>query len=515
MTIEERLRARGADPALLAEVLPELRAYESLSGLRDYMEPSGHPDFLYPYAKHHKLMADAFERVLRGELKRLYIALPPGSAKSTLLRQFKVAFALRNPGVPILRTSATQVLAERQARILRSAFQEPLFMELSGTSLLSDHQGAASFGLDSGTTVTSAGIGSSIVGLRAGLGVIDDPVAGFEEARSETARQKAYDWYVAEFVSRLLPGAPLVMVATRWHRFDLPGMILDADGERWEVIRIPLECEDENDPLGRDIGEMMWPEWFREDMFIEAKRDPETWAGLYQQRPFVDKGDFLSADDIEIVDQIPENLGIYASMDLALSEKQSADATVITIAGVCNEGYLWILYVHQERVSPEKSLGNVVELYDRHKFREILIEDSPAEKVFMDLAHKYLRSKGKPVPFHPMPTRGKDKVARAQAFRGLAKMGAVKMLRGPWNNAVLREVTEFPSPKEHDDIIDTLALLARRAAKMSGSMPVATQEKQVTIEGNLQIVEGRAHTRSTLNDLWADNKPTRRRTIRI
>jgi predicted phage terminase large subunit-like protein len=496
-----------------------IKAGSTMEGLLQWMMPSGHPDYLYGYAKHHEVMAREFERILRGENDKLIIELPPGSAKSTLLRQFITLFILYNldkASLPILRISATQNLVERQGRILRSVYEEPRFKELAGFGLDPNLQALAHFGLTNGTTVTSAGIGSSIVGIRAALGIIDDPVSGFEEMMSEDRRRFVYEWYISEFASRLLPNAPRIIVMTRWHFQDLVGFILNSDdAPNWTVVRIPMECEDEDDPLEREMGEMLWTDWYTPQQIEDAKRLPEVWAGLYQQRPFTEEGDFLCAEDIEIVDDVPKELGLYASLDLALTERQTADATVIIPAGVDKEGTLYILGLSKERCSPEKTLEKLEKMHDYHKFRECLIEDSPAEKVFKELAHKYFRQRRRPLPLMPMPTRGKDKMSRAQAFRGLAKMGGVKMLRGPWNNDIIKELVEFPFGK-HDDIVDALALLGRRAAKMSGNTSQADYTPK-EFQGTMQEVKGRAYTTQTLGDLFADHDRgrKRRRSVRI
>ena len=60
-------------------------------------------------------------------------------------------------------------------------------------------------------------------------------------------------------------------------------------GEAWEVLSIPAEAEDD-DPLGRLPGALLWPEWFSGEMFAEAKRDVRRWASLYQQKPAPEEG---------------------------------------------------------------------------------------------------------------------------------------------------------------------------------------------------------------------------------
>jgi predicted phage terminase large subunit-like protein len=496
------------------ELLRRKRALESMASFREYLEPSGHVDFQFPHEKHHTVMVEAFERVMAGDLKRLMILMPPASAKSTLCIQFVMWWLARYPYHNILRVSATQSLSEKFARRCRSALSENAFHLLSGATLSPTEQSVSNFGTTQGGGITSAGVGTSIIGLRSNLNILDDPVSGFEQANSETQRQTQIDWYFAEYRSRLVPDSPEIIVSTRWHSGDICGHLLKSpEADTWEVIRIPMECDSPDDPLGRKFGERLWPEWFTEQSILENKRDPERWAGMFQQTPFQSEGDFLDADDFELVDSAPDDLGLYCSVDLALSSRESADATVILIAGMSSDGKIYVLDMYKHRCPPNETLERLQNLYDQHKFREVLIENSPAEKTFRDLAHSVFLKTRRQIPLIEMPTRGRDKMARAQSIRSHAKMGGLKLVRGSWNSDLIRECTEFPVGR-HDDIVDALALLGQRAPKM-GSLTVHSPTLRPEIQGAItQDEHGQMATRSTLDQMWED-RPKRHGTLRI
>ena len=491
----------------MTDVFTEIRKRKAaLKNIRDfipYMAPSGHPDYINVPAKHHELLLDAFQRVMDGETQKLMVFLPPGAAKSTYLRILCAWAIARNPQIQMLRIMATQHLAERQARMLRSAIQEDQFRLLSGASILSDMQAAGAFGLDKGGVVVSSGAGTSIQGLRSQLSIYDDLVPSWEAAYSETWRNNIMDWMWSEANSRRVPNAPIIWVNTRWHQLDPCGQVL-AQEDDWEVIRLPLLAE-ENDPLDRAPGELLWPEWYTPKMVEEAQRNPEVFAGMYQQTPYMQTGDFFAPSDFEIVEQVPDNLGIYASIDLAMSEKQSADATAILIAGMASDGTMYILDCHKNRCSPEKTIDRLQTLHDRHKYRELLIEDSPAERVFKDLCHKLFRQQGRPLPLVHMPTRGRDKTARAQSARGLAKMSAIKLLRADWNAEFVRELSEFPAGR-HDDLVDALAILAQRAAKMAPSGATPETGPREIRSAFTPDASGKLHTTQTFDELFEDNR---------
>jgi hypothetical protein len=92
----------------------------------------------------------------------------------------------------------------------------------------------------------------------------------------------------------------VLIIQTRWHEEDLAGSILPVDyagesglikcrdGQIWDVLCIPAKAEREDDPLGRKIGEYLWPEWFPKEHWATWEDNPRaarTWAALYQQRP--------------------------------------------------------------------------------------------------------------------------------------------------------------------------------------------------------------------------------------
>ncbi len=496
------------------------RALGDLESFRGWMSASGHADFVYPHMRHHAVMAEALERVVRGEVSRLMFMLPPGSAKSTIVSiQFSTWWWSLFPHHHILRCSATQALAEKFGRRCRSAVSTKEYARLSGATLDPQNQGVTHFGNTGGGTQTAAGVGSSIIGLRSNLSILDDPVATFEEIQSEKRREDAYQWYLNEYRSRLIPGSPEIIVTTRWHAQDIPGQLLRDEGDTWEVIRIPMECEEDDDPLGRNVGERLWPEWFTDQQATEAKRDPLRWAGMYQQRPLVEEGSWLNPEDIEIVEpsEVPKGIKWHGALDIALTEG-SGDFSVLTIGGLGPDGTLYIKDQWRDRVTPDKIVERCAEYAQMYQLTEAMIDDDPAAKAFRTLAHKLFRQKGVILPLHPIPIRGRDKETRAAAFRGLAKMGSVKMVRGDWNAVTMAEINAFPigGAGVHDDIVDTLGLLGQRAALMPPAELDKVIEKKPLRFALEEGEDGRAQTTATLDELWDDHaRHSRRGVLRI
>lgn len=242
-----------------------------------------------PPARHHLLMIEALEDVEAGLIDVLIMTLPPGSAKSSYGSVVFPSWYLgRNPTRCIIAASHTAELAERFGRKVRNNIKSDIHANVFPTSKLSsDSTAAGRWDTSLGGEYFAAGVGGSITGRRADLFLCDDPIKSREDADSPTVRQKQWDWWRDDVSTRLKPGAAVVLIMTRWHEDDLAGRLIEdmkLSSKRIKILSIPMEAK-EDDALGREKGEPLWPEWFTPVMLEEAKREPRTWSALYQQEP--------------------------------------------------------------------------------------------------------------------------------------------------------------------------------------------------------------------------------------
>ena len=274
-----------------AEILARRRAKDSLEAWIAYR---GAP---YKPALHHKLLIAELEAISSGANDRLMICMPPGSAKSSYTSVEFIPWYLGvHPNRSVIGASHTQELAERFSRRARNIVSDEKFRLVFDCGLSEDSGAAGRWDTDRGGEYYAAGVGGSITGRRADLGIIDDPVKSREDADSERSRDKAWEWYVNDFLTRLKPKAGVVLVMTRWHEDDLGGRILERERDRWKVVSLPMEAMERDDPLGRELGGRLWPEWYTDEMVSLAKQDTRSWWALYQQRPTSDEGDFFKRD---------------------------------------------------------------------------------------------------------------------------------------------------------------------------------------------------------------------------
>ena len=189
-------------------------------------------------ALHHRLIIEKLTAVAEGRIKNLILLMPPGSGKSIYASVWFVCwFLARYPTKSIISASHTVELAESWGRKVRNLISE--HRATLGIAISDDSKAAGRWSLKSGGEYFAAGVGSAVVGRRADGIIIDDPVAGQEAANSKPTRDRIYDWYISEAITRLKPDGFRVLIQTRWHLDDLAGRILaDAErhGEHWEVI---------------------------------------------------------------------------------------------------------------------------------------------------------------------------------------------------------------------------------------------------------------------------------------
>ena len=316
-------------------------------------------------------------------------------------------------------------------------------------------------------------MGSAITGLRATCGIIDDPVSGFEVALNPIQLAKIMDWYDADYRSRLLPDAIELVITTRWSRGDLAGVLIERTErgeEDWTILTLPMLCDVEDDPLGREIGEPLWPQWFEQRQITEAQRDPLRWSCLYQQRPLDDQGKWVSAEHLHYVEALPSPLSMYAAIDLALSIGRG-DWSVIALGGLDAKRDLVVANVWRKRVGPDETARALIELCDRYRVLEVVIDDDNASRVFRHVLIETCRAVNHaPLPLRTMPLRGRDKETRATAIRGLFLSDRVKIVRGPHVPDLVTEVLRFPpGVTGNDDQIDALGLLGRLHTERGGA----------------------------------------------
>lgn len=477
-------------------------------------------------AAHHIVICQAIQRTMERRFGRLVIMAPPGAAKSSYASVAAPTWAMGKwPGHRIILASHGTKIAVKQSKKARQICRSTRFSQVfGGATLPPDQRAADEWALTNGSQFMAGGILSGITGNRADGVVFDDPLAGREEAESEVTRTKVWEAYLDDLRSRLVPGGWLVGMLTRWHERDWAGMVLPegwqgqsgvftgTDGLDWEVVCLPSKIEtvmqEETDPVGRKMGEYLWPEWFTREHWV--MNDPalgsvsantptgrRAWASMHQQQPKPDDGILFRREDFQWYDPAippgeaggrPANLRVYGASDYAVTERvlgNDPDFTEHGIAGFdvgtlidgSTRARLWIFdwWSGQERT--DTSIAAFIALVRRHTPQMWFGEKGVIEKAIGPAVDRAIREAGHDawVERTLLPTVG-DKAARVHAFKVMVEEHRVYLPRGvPWAEALVEQLCGFPGVR-YDDKVDVAGLFGRGLDHMWDASPILVRE---------------------------------------
>lgn len=422
-------------------------------------------------AAHHRLILETVQATIEQDYGATMIFAPPGSAKSSYGSVVSPAWYLGGDGARrVILTSYATGIARKQGRRMRQLCRSPLYSSIFGTTVSKESSAADEWALTNGAEFMAAGLLAGITGNRGDLGVVDDPVAGREEADSETIRKKTWDAYTDDFLTRLKPRASQILIQTRWHEDDLAGRILPEgwagesgmiecrDGKLWRVVCLPMVAERADDPLGRKPGDLLWPEWFTEQHIATPRRIPRTWASLYQQRPAPAEGIQFKREWFKFYTTPPPNLMIYGASDYA--ETGEGDWTVHGVFGVDPDGNIYVLAWWREKSTPTPSLMKFIDLCQKWRPRTWLGENITLERSISAERQRMMRERQTFVHIELL-SASQNKVAKAAGFAARAEYGAVYLPTGAaWVPDFLNEMCSFPAGA-HDDQVDVCGLIGR------------------------------------------------------
>jgi len=437
-------------------------------------------------ALHHKLLISKLQQVIDGDLKRLMVFMPPGSAKSTYCSVLLPACYLGIHNTKrVIAGSYDTGLSTLFGRKVRNMVNGPDYNRLFPVQVAGDTRAKGEWDLDSGGGYYATGVDSAVTGRRAHLGILDDLIKGRKDADSQTVRDSTWEWYKSDFRTRLIPDQnAITFISTRWHQDDPAGRILPEewngesglikarDGEIWDVLCIPAEAG-VNDALGREQGDWLWTEWFSEDFWRQEKisQGPRNWSALYQQKPSPDEGIFFQREhffryDLKDAQQVRK----YMTADFAVTDEAEADDPDYTEIGVHGAAKTFIdqipvtkLYLCLDgwsgRKAPEDWVDEYFNLVASHKPLCEFSEAGVIRRSIEGLLRQQRLIRRAFGNIEWMPHIG-NKSANARALQKMSQMGLVGIANTDYGDYVLEELIKFPTGK-HDDTVDMCALIGR------------------------------------------------------
>ena len=443
------------------------------------------PEFIA--GDHHKIIAEKFQRVADGSLKRLIINMAPRHTKSEFASNFLPAWFIgRNPNMKIIQATHTTELAVGFGRKVKNLLDREDYSEIFPEAKLSaDSKASGRWDTARGGTYYAVGVGSNLAGRGGDLVIIDDPHSE-QTAMSNNGFEDAWDWYTGGPRQRLQPGGSIILVMTRWSQKDLTGQLIkqmnkDPKADQWEIVELPALLDD---------GEPTWPEfWSQEDLEkVKASIPPAKWNAQYQQRPTGDENAIIPREWWQRweKDNVPNLEYVIQSYDTAFSKKESADYSAITTWGVFRPEEIGgprglILLDSKKGRWDFPELKQIAwEQYNFWEPETVIIE---AKASGTPLTHE-LRNMGIPV-VNFTPSRGNDKVSRVHAVSPLFEAGMVFAPDESFADELIEEVAAFPNG-EYDDLVDSMTQALMRY-RQGNFVSIPTDDWDVDEEKYTQV----------------------------
>lgn len=344
---------------------------------------------------------------------------------------------------------------------VRETFLNPDLHHILRTRLNKNKLRVDRFLTEKGGGLTAAGIGGPIVGRGADLMLIDDYVKNAEEAMSRDRHKKTFEWFKSTAYTRLEPNASLVVLATRWDHNDLIAMLQnELAHENWTTINLPAIAE-VNDPLGREIGEALWPERYdlKALMRIKATLGPYWWAAECQQQPLMSMSGANLGNKLKIIPEsemeTEEDLKTIRVWDLAAT-KGGGDYTAgvkISRSKVTRKIYIRHMVREQENPAKVKALVLAAAEADGHGVK-IWMEQEPGSSG-VNVITDYTKELAA-YAFQGEKATGPIEV-RASPLVANIEIGNVYAVEADWNQELKDELDGFPDG-DNDDQITAIAL---------------------------------------------------------
>lgn len=434
---------------------------------------------------HIDAICEHLEAVTRGEINKLLINVPPGHMKSLITSVMWPAHQwIDHPHLRSQYGSYDEALALRDSTktrdLINSEWYQSRFRPKWAIKKDSNAKGYFTNTVQ-GFRRTFATNGK-VTGHRGEQVILDDPLNARDMFNVSV---KAHCLWLFDKVLSTRVNDPatgrFVVIMQRLADDDLSGHLLRREG--WEALILPSRFDPDRrkttsigwtDPR-QEKGDLLFPKMFTEKVLHDleyTQLGPDIFAGQHQQDPtkeggarfreeyfrywwwdgprlVLDRGEGVF-DEFRI-----EVCSMFAVVDVAASEKQSADYTVYWICVVTPKGDLLILHEYRERMDEVKSIQAAKNL----------------KAAWPQLTHFVVESNGVGLPLIanmasqglavvPFPV-SRDKMAMSVDAVIRMSVGKIFFPRQTpgyeWVGEAKRELLIFPAG-EHDDRVTTISL---------------------------------------------------------
>ncbi len=481
------------------------RASKQLLTFMQYINPDPDaPDDItrskYEVHALHKVLAEALEKVERGEMLRLALSVPPQMGKTAICTKgFPAWIAGKYPHRDTIIAAYNQNLAETFGTHIRRIIEGREFQEVFPKARLEGGvRSKKEMMFEDGGSINLIGRDGAGTGRSADLFIIDDPYKNKTDVDSLATREEVWSLYTRVVNSRMRNTGAVIVIHTRWSTDDLIARLTDPlnpyynaeVAKDWTYINIPEIMDDEvvASILGKKVGDALWPERRSLKMLNTVRlMDPAGFSALHMGKPTPPEGAFFQVEHLHGYDhkQLPKNMRFYLAGDLAVSTKKTADKSAVGIWGIDSEPEpnLWLMpHLLWKRSATDETVEWIIDQAKQYGILTAYWEKGQIDNAvgpFLERRMMERVKKGEGQWFHleKFPTTG-DKGKRAQSFRSLCAQGRVKFPTfAPWWPAAKDHMLKFTGSGNdlEDDFADMCGIMGQAANQiLRAHVPKAT-----------------------------------------
>src|SRR5208282_4793989 len=186
------------------------------------------------------------------------------------------------------------------------------------------------------------------------------------------------------------------------------------------VLKLPMLAVND-DPLKREPGERLWPEWFTDEMVKTAMQDVRAWNALYQQDPAPEDGEYFKREYFQEYDLAPQMLHVYGASDYAVSDGQG-DYTEHGIFGMDFNSDLYVLDWWREQAASNVWIERQCDMIAQWKPLMWFGESGPIKKSIEPYLKRRMIERNTLCRLEWLSSIH-DKVVRCRPFQAKAAMG--------------------------------------------------------------------------------------------
>lgn len=331
---------------------------------------------------------------------RLILCMPPRYSKTeTSSINFPLWVLGNHPKRRFALVTYGATLSEKTGQKARDLLSTDLYQTIfPNVKVRSDTKSKTDWQITEGGHYFATTVSASLTGIGLTDLIVDDPYKSREEAESKIAQESAWEWFQSTAQSRMEDGGGIIIIMQRWNDNDLVQKVLDQQKDleeqglpfhKWEMINFPVvidnEEDEQNDVLGRKIGDVLWGEKYNKDTIdlIRSTSNPYYFNSQYQQKPTAQEAQVFKKEMIQYFNEEMQYEKTYTSLDPAVSQRKEADRSAIVTIGVKDKK----AYVLETTASQFNSNDVLMHLF-RHQKQynsEVLVETVASQKLWLKL----------------------------------------------------------------------------------------------------------------------------------